>query len=77
MSYYQSGILGGSICSGVNNGSCVWDFSGLSSGSDYSITLTATDFVGDTGTDSSDANFSIDLSPPVVPSNTLTIPNGG
>ena len=60
----------------MNNGTCAWDFSGLFSGNDYTVTITATDFVGNTGSDSSDANFSIDLSAPVVPSNTLSIPNG-
>ena len=65
-----------SICSGTNNWTCEWDITSVSSDNDYSIELRATDLVWNTSTDASDSTFTIDRNAPVVPSNTITSPNG-
>jgi hypothetical protein len=59
----------------TNDGSHLWDISGLLDGDDYLVRVTATDPNGKSGSDSSDAVFAIDN--PDTPTVTVTYPNGG
>jgi hypothetical protein len=60
----------------TNDGSYLWDISGLPDGDNYLVRIIATDTTGFSGSDTSDAVFSVnnDLEPPQV---TVTYPNGG
>lgn len=65
------------ITNTTNAGSYVWDITSVASRNDYTIRLTAFDPVGNSASDTSNGLFTIDRTPPTVPSNTLTVPNGG
>ena len=65
------------INNGTNAGNYSWDITGLESRNDYLIRITATDPVGNTVSDVSNAVFTIDRTAPVIQTNTLTTPNGG
>ena len=62
------------ITTGANNGSFVWNISGLADGNDYHLRIIASDFVGHTASDISDADFAIDHTAPVMTSNIFTAP---
>jgi M6 family metalloprotease-like protein len=65
-----------SIATGESNdGSHLWDVSGLPDGSNYLVRVTATDTTARSDVDVSDATFTIDN--PGAPDVTITYPNGG
>lgn len=64
-----------SIYKWPNSWSFAWDTTALNSANDYSIKLVAYDNVLNEWEDTTDADFSIDKNAPVVPANTVQIPN--
>ena len=73
--YSTGGGTWNMIGTGANTGSMPWTITGLASRSDYSVRIIAYDALGNTASDTSDANFTIDLSPPTVASNVITAPS--
>lgn len=65
------------IANTTNIGTYTWDITSLPSRNDYIVRLTAFDPVGNSASDISNGAFTIDRTPPTVPSNTLSAPNGG
>jgi PKD repeat protein len=59
-----------------NSGSCTWTVPSMNN-TTMRVRLTVTDSAGNQAMDSSDANFSIDVSAPAVPNAVVQVPAGG